>query len=421
MSEKARVPRWRLAIIGGGLAGVTLANALMRHEHIEFHVYESAPEFSERGGAVGLATNAQQALHRVIPEADAMLKRTGGVQMNSTRIVVGAGPSIGCLVLDITPTDPGIIIHCASLLRELLGPIHQEVLHANKKVSSISESDSDIIGRRVEVNFTDGTTDFFDAVVGADGIFGTVRECVLREFPDAEGKYKASPAGFWDCRNLIPIEKAKAALGEEYFESDRQYGWVNDGALIIHDVLENRTMVQCIERRRPLSRELLEGALERSLESAHTRAMIDLILDQPSPSCYSQWEQKATPTYARGRVCIVGDAAHTTTPWQGSGAALAIEDAMVLGALLGAVKSPGEISTAMEAFSNVRRPRCQRVIDSSRGTGDILCGQHPEAGLDPDKLKETLMPRWEHIHGLDLEKHESEAVKEFERILQRRK
>ncbi|XXG96085.1 hypothetical protein Hte_002363 [Hypoxylon texense] len=429
MPEKAVAPRLKIAIIGGGLAGVTLGNALIQHKHLDFHIYESAPEFSERGAAVGLATNAQRALSRVLPQADETLKRTGGIPMNSTRIMVGGGPSIGSLVFDLIGTDPGIVIHRASLLRELLADLPSEVLHANKKLSSISERDSNITGGGLEVSFTDGTTAYFDAVVGADGIFSTVRDYVLRGFQGGQSEFKASPAGFWDCRNLVPFEKAKAALGEQYFELDRQYGWVNDGALVMHDVLENRTMVQCVvsaieddppkDRKRPLSREFLEKALGSSLESTHTRGIIDLILGQPSPHCYSQWEHKDTPTYASGRVCIIGDAAHATTPWQGSGAGLAIEDAMVLGKLLGAVTSGEEVSAAMEAFSDVRRPRCQMVIDSSRGTGRILCGRHSEAGLDPEKLKETLLPRWKHIYGIDHESHESEALRKFEEILLR--
>lgn len=111
----------------------------------------------------------------------------------------------------------------------------------------------------------------------------------------------------------------------------------------------------------------------------------------------------------------MGDAAHATTPWQGSGAGLAMEDSMILGKLLGAVRSSEEIGTAFQAYSDLRRPRCQKVIDSSRETGQILCGQHPAAGLDPGKMRDILMSRWEHIHGLDHDEHEAEALRRFEK------
>lgn len=80
----------RLAIIGGGLAGASLANALLSIKHVDFLVYESAPTFSERGAAVGLAINAQNALSDIMStEATAFLKsKAGGVSMNSTRIMM---------------------------------------------------------------------------------------------------------------------------------------------------------------------------------------------------------------------------------------------------------------------------------------------------------------------------------------------
>ena len=88
MANDTPIRRLRVAIIGGGLAGATLANALFDQPHLDIHIFESAPEFSERGAAVGLAVNAQRALAEVIPSANELLDRAGAVPMNSTRIVV---------------------------------------------------------------------------------------------------------------------------------------------------------------------------------------------------------------------------------------------------------------------------------------------------------------------------------------------
>ncbi|KAH8161097.1 hypothetical protein CIB48_g7142 [Xylaria polymorpha] len=130
--------------------------------------------------------------------------------------------------------------------------------------------------------------------------------------------------------------------------------------------------------------------------------IIDLALDQSSPSRYSQWEHKSTPTYSNKHVCLVGDAAHATTAWQGAGTGLAIEDSMVLAALLAKVSSAEDIESAFKAYiyDRVRRPRCQQVIDSSREPSHILCGQ---SGLEANNLRELLAPRWSFIFGLDME------------------
>ena len=91
MAESSSI---RIAVIGGGLAGATIAHALLRHAHLDVHVYESAPEFSERGAAVGLASDAQLALQQVLgaAEASALLKRAGAVVQASTRLCIVTPP-----------------------------------------------------------------------------------------------------------------------------------------------------------------------------------------------------------------------------------------------------------------------------------------------------------------------------------------
>lgn len=142
-----------------------------------------------------------------------------------------------------------------------------------------------------------------------------------------------------------------------------------------------------------------------------TNVSCQLMLDQPDPHAYSQWEHKHTTTFSRegSRVCIAGDAAHATTPWQGAGAGQAFEDAAILGVLLGKVRTPSDIAHAFGAYSSVRKERSQRVIDSSRGTGLIMCGQS-SAGLDPAKIGGELFGRWEFISSLDLQAYKEEAL-----------
>lgn len=88
-----QTPAIKIAVIGGGLAGATLANALLKHAHLDVHVYESAPEFSERGAAVGLASDAQRALKQVVGEneAGALLDKAGAVAQASTRLCIVRG------------------------------------------------------------------------------------------------------------------------------------------------------------------------------------------------------------------------------------------------------------------------------------------------------------------------------------------
>ena len=154
----------------------------------------------------------------------------------------------------------------AGLLDALLSQVQSDILHVSKRVKSLDQTDS-----IVQVAFEDGSEAHFDAVIGADGIFSTVRNHVLGEQWE---KHTASPAGFWDCRVLVPFEKAKEALGEKSFEVDRQYAWLGEGAAMLHGLVENRTKVTCIiaavdrdsstNRKRPITRQFLEDALPKS-------------------------------------------------------------------------------------------------------------------------------------------------------------
>ncbi|KAI0180074.1 salicylate hydroxylase [Hypoxylon sp. FL1284] len=402
----------RVAIIGGGLAGASIANGLFHLSHVDVHVFESAPEFSERGAAVGLSLNAQRALNEIIPLDKEVLKKAGAVPMKSSRIILGSGNDAGTVIFDLRT---GVTVHRASLLRELLSPLPKEILHPNKQLVAI-----DLKSSGVELVFLDGAVYEFDAVIGADGIFSYVREHIFRDTPPGED-YGPSPAGFWDCRNLVPLDKAKSTLGEELFEDDRRYSWIGDGAFIMHDILEDRTMVQCIvsaidkkqsftkSRKSTLTRQDLDETLGTWLSGPIASGMIDLTLNQHIDK-YSQWEHKMTPTYFEDRVCLMGDAAHASSPWMGAGAGVAIEDAMVLGALFAKISSPTEIPAAFQAYDTVRRPRCQRVVDTSRETGLLFCG---EFGLDIPKLRADITTRWNFILDLDMEAHQQEAFKCF--------
>lgn len=283
----------RIAIIGGGIGGASLANGLMRIPNIHIDVYEAGPTFSERGAAVGLSVNAIRALQHILPQredARKLLAAAGGVPMNSTRIMLGSGTQAGAMIADLVSTvdDRGIVVHRGSLLRELLAPIPPRLLHADKKLVQIEEIGVD--GRKgVKVTFQDGTSDTFDAVMGADGIFSIVRNFVLQDLEPA--KHAASPGGFWDCRVLVPYDTAKDVIGAEHFEDDRQYAWVGDGAFIMHDILEDRTMIQCVIsafedrvaegipdgcRKRPLTREFLEKTLGSWLDGPVAKGAIEV-------------------------------------------------------------------------------------------------------------------------------------------------
>ncbi|KAH3946298.1 hypothetical protein HBH53_132260 [Parastagonospora nodorum] len=413
MAEPRKI---QIAVSGGGVAGAAIARALCQQSHIEVNIYESAPEFSERGMAIGLAINAQRALGKLVPDLEDMFERAGAVKMNSSRIMLAAGPHAGTKVIDVAEEKPGKMVHRAALLHELLEPIPQDRLHTSKKLKDVVQQEESVLLR-----FEDGSEAQADALIGADGIFGSVRAHVLAADHEA---VKPVAAGWAGAMNMVPYAQAKAKLGAEILNERRQFGWISDGGIFIHDVIMGGKMVQCIgtpvnrdtsgAKRIPIDRQYMEKAFSSCLDLPIAKGMIDLLLDQESPAVWAQYEHINAPTYVNGRVCIAGDAAHAMTPWQGSGAATAIEDAVVLGALFAQIRSPGQVEQVLKTYDAVRRPRSKRIVESSRETGRILSGIADGVGLDPVKMYDALVDRWGFIHDFDLDGHIESAISSLE-------
>ncbi|KAI1424319.1 salicylate hydroxylase [Xylaria sp. FL1777] len=421
----------RIAIIGGGLGGSAVARALTKNPNLDVHVYEADATFSERGASIGLANNSQRALAQVDSDDPELLKRAGAVTQDSMRMVMGSGPQAGTIISNLHTASqeagklPRVSVHRASLLRELIVRLPKESLHTSKKLVSLQSLPG---AKGIEAIFEDGESITFDAVIGADGIWSTVRQYVLG---DAAAEHTPTNAGWWDCRNLVPYEKARSILGDELFKVNTAYGWAGDGGFMMHVVLENRTLVMCVAsvleknppedaKKRPLTREILTGAFGTWADGPISQGMIKLILDQPTAQLqrYALYEHRYTPTYANGPVCIVGDAAHAATPWQAAGGGQAFEDAMILGALLSCVSSADQVPMAFQIYDEVRRPRAQKILESSRDSGLIVCGADQTVGLDVERMKAELSVRAALIEDLDLVAYRDEAVQKLRILLQ---
>ena len=125
----------------------------------------------------------------------------------------------------------------------------------------------------------------------------------------------------------------------------------------------------------------------------------------PDPSQWAIFEHPHISTFCRSRVAILGDAAHASTPHQGAGAGQAIEDAHVLAELLGdnRVQSKEHAVAAFRAYDQIRRPRSQRVVTSSKENAYLLSLCLNGVGNDEDKLKTAFQERLRWLWDLDVQ------------------
>lgn len=129
-------------------------------------------------------------------------------------------------------------------------------------------------------------------------------------------------------------------------------------------------------------------------------------------------------TYARGRVCISGDAAHASSPFLGAGAGMGVEDALVLATVLdlatASIRGRGlriktsAISAAFQAYSAVRLSRSQWLVRSSREMGELYQWRHPEAGRDPERCRAELESSTRMIWDFDVDGMVAETARRFE-------
>ena len=124
-----------------------------------------------------------------------------------------------------------------------------------------------------------------------------------------------------------------------------------------------------------------------------------------SPDKWALFDHLPAPTYSKGNFCLLGDAAHATTPHSGAGAGLAIEDAHLLSGLLTSenIKSADDIKFAFRAYDEVRRPRSQELVMRSRRQGMMLDLQKPDGGLvTGEELKRSMEENQDWVWEVDL-------------------
>ncbi|KAI0521419.1 hypothetical protein F5B22DRAFT_596768 [Xylaria bambusicola] len=409
----------RIAIIGGGLAGASLIHALVKFPHLDVHIFESASVFKEAGMAIGIARNAQSALELISPSAAQSLQRAGAVPMRGVRFMMAYGDTAGTVADEVDDVVQGkrltSIVHRADFLQELLSDIPREQMHASKKLLKVDGNGP------VTLHFTDGTTHECDIVIGADGIHSVVRRLVLGEKDPA-----ASPqnSGAWLLMTLQPFDKAQASLGKELvtMEDAREYGWAGKHAFLMHNILSNGELVQFVIAANDKEESTISDQWQRVVgvdeimelyqdwPSHLNKAVNELLCGQPEHKALYLWDHPNASSYVSGPICITGDAAHSTTPWQGSGGGMSIEDSLILSSLLGRAKAPSEALTALQVYDQVRRPRTQRIVESSRATGAMLTGKKE---IDPETMR-TFLSRWDFIVDIDMEKHRDEVIRLFE-------
>jgi 2-polyprenyl-6-methoxyphenol hydroxylase-like FAD-dependent oxidoreductase len=211
----------------------------------------------------------------------------------------------------------------------------------------------------VSVTFTDGTSGQYDLVVGADGLYSAVRAAVMSRAP----RPRYTGQGVWRAVVPRPVTLERPVM----FMGAHHKAGLNP--------VSQREMYLYLTEDRPTNERVPGEQLVPQLSALLVEFTASLIqqvrasLNAQSQIIYRPLEALLLPLpWAQGRVVLIGDAAHATTPHLASGAGIGIEDALVLAQELHAT---ADILTALQAFQERRFERCRLVVQNSLRLGEI--------------------------------------------------
>lgn len=311
------------------------------------------------------------------------------------------GDKVHCL--DGPPWDPvgRRCAHRARLLEELVRHVPEGTVQFKKTLVSILKSDS-----KYELRFADGTHAFADAVIGCDGIKSITKRFVLGEDDPA---LKPSFTNMYAHRGLVPHSIVESLLGPDGSNLMIHMGY--NRYLVSYPVNDDLVNVGAFCSPEDLNEWesdnwVIPGTREEMLEQFKEfgEPIHKLIRCIEKTDKWAIFESSPARTYANDRVCILGDAAHASSPHHGSAAALAFEDGYILAGLLSGVDSLHGIATAFRAYDETRRPRTQAFVRSSREIGRMDTFTMDGVGDNFEKIAELANARYGWLWSFDLEK-----------------
>jgi 2-polyprenyl-6-methoxyphenol hydroxylase-like FAD-dependent oxidoreductase len=341
----------KVLIVGAGIGGLTLAAALGQRG-IETDIVEIKPTLEVQGVGILQPGNALRALRSigVLDECCA-----AGFQTDEYRYFDADGDPIATLrLLRIAdPNRPAINMLPRPALHRILAGAAEHAgvrLRLDVTVRALEQSD-----RRVEVGFADGTSGSYDLVVGADGIRSGIRAMV---FGSIEPQFTGHAV--WRYTTTRPARLDYQAM---YLGVAAKAGLVP---------LTDETMYLLLVTNEPDNPRMAADKLhlllrERLAQFGHLVAPVRESITDPRSVVYTAIEEIILPPpWYHGRVVLIGDAAHASSPHIAQGAAMAVEDAVVLAEI---ASGDAPVVDMLDQFMQRRYRRCKLVQDISRQVG----------------------------------------------------
>jgi len=338
----------KVLIVGGGIGGLSLGIAL-RRAGIDAEIVELQKEFNVYGVGIIQLGNAIRALD-AIGVAEETIKRGSPYGM----VKMCAPNGFQFAETGTPPMNRFNIIH-NGISRRILHDVLYEAAKDNGVVFRMGITASGINNEAtgVHVKFTDGTEGKYDLVVGADGIYSKMRSMV---FGNYEAKYVGSSVWRYPFKRPAELE-----TGYMFFGKKTKVGLIPMTADTMYMFI-----VAAEGHDNPfIPKEEFVSRMRAHLHEYPVKMVADRVdeITDSAKAVYSPLKTLMVPApWYNNRVVMIGDAVHATIPQLGSGAALAIEDAVVL---TEEIQKDQTVEKALEEFMQRRYKRCKMIIDVS--------------------------------------------------------
>ncbi|KRB93532.1 FAD-dependent oxidoreductase [Noviherbaspirillum sp. Root189] len=364
----------RVLIIGGGFSGMSAA-IQFRKLGIEVDMVEIDPGWRAYGAGISLGGATLRAF-RTLGILDEFLKRgaaTDGLDIRlATGQVIGSVPTPRIAGPDV-PGGGGIMRpELAAILAEATRAAGVSV----RLGCSFAAIEQDEEG--VNVRFTDGRRKRFDLVVGADGLYSKVRTTL---FPDApQPRYFGQ--GVWRAvlRRPAEVQRPTMWIGEHIKPG---FNPVSADAMYMF-ITENRPQNAYVDPAEFVGKvkDLLAPFPDPLLQSLRAQLSDDSLINyRPLEGLLMKG------AWYDGRIVLIGDAVHATTPHLASGACIGIEDGIVLAEEIG---NGGTAAQALARFQARRFERCRMVVENSARLGEIEI-QHGDKEEHASIMRQSMM------------------------------
>ena len=342
-----------LLIVGGGIAGMTLATAA-RRGGIDAEIVEINPEWTVLGVGISVQGPALRAL-KAVGVLDRIIDKGFGYSYFKACDVDGNVTGTVELPSLNGPDYPATMGIMRQALHDVLKEaVTEQDVPVRLGVTVKSFADD---GERVDVRFSDGSERSYDLVVGADGANSNIREMLFG--PELKADYTGQAV--WRATVTRPPE---IEARHSYFGPRNKAGFNPVSRELMYVYL-----VQNLPQWTRLPDHRLAEVMREQLADfgGHLARARDDITDPRDIVYRPIGSLILDPPWYLGRVLLIGDAAHTTTPHMAAGAGLAVEDSVVLAELL---KSDRSVPEVLDDFMTRRFERCRMTVDNSRRLGE---------------------------------------------------